>query len=96
MASPIDNGAGLQDENNNLTASTERPLANVVGARMGAPIDINSHVAIEENLHAEPENGIHGGTRSAAGDTHNVEENGISLRMIFKMLHAQQEAIAQL
>lgn len=95
MASPIDNGAGLQDENN-LTPSTERPLVNTVGARIGAPIDINSHVAIEANLHAEPENSIHGGTRSAARDTQNIEENGVNLRMIFEMLQAQQAAIAQL
>ncbi|XP_070047515.1 uncharacterized protein [Nicotiana tomentosiformis] len=94
MALPIDNEAGLQDENNNFTPSTERPLVNAVGARIGVPIDINSHVAIEANIHSEPENSIHGGTRSAAGNTHNIEEN--ALRMIFEMLQPQQVAIAQL
>ena len=89
MALPIDNEVGLQDENNNLTPKTERPLVNAVGARIEVPIDINSHVAIEANLHSEPENSIHGGTQSAARDTHNVEENGVSLRMIFEMLQAQ-------
>ncbi|XP_016510463.1 E3 ubiquitin-protein ligase RGLG1-like [Nicotiana tabacum] len=54
MASPIDNKAGLQDENNNLTPSTERPLVNAVGARIEVLIDINLHVAIEKAV--DPQN----------------------------------------
>ncbi|XP_070046994.1 uncharacterized protein [Nicotiana tomentosiformis] len=81
MALPIDNEAGLQDENNSLAPGGERPLINTVGAQVEVPLDVNSHAAIEAGQRFEPKNSIHGGTRSAARDTHNVEENGVSLRV---------------
>ncbi|XP_070046049.1 uncharacterized protein [Nicotiana tomentosiformis] len=103
MALPIDNEAGLQDETNNLITRSERPLNDIdearvelPGIRAEVPLDVNSHVALEANQHSEPEKSIQGGTRYVARDTHNVEEIGVSLRMIFEMLQAQQVAIAQL
>jgi len=96
MGLPIDNEAGLQDENNNLTTGDERPLVDPVGTRVADPIDVNSHVAIEAKQRSDPENSIHGGTRPAVQNTQNVGEDGISLCMIFEMLQAQQVVIAQL
>ena len=94
MALPINNEAGLQDKNNNLATRGERPPVDPVGSRAVDPIDVNSHVDIETNQRSDPENSIHGGTRSAVRNTQNVGEDGISLRMIFEMLQAQQVAIA--
>ncbi|XP_070032231.1 uncharacterized protein [Nicotiana tomentosiformis] len=87
---------GHHGKNNNLVSSNEVPLVDPNGVPAADPVNANSQVAININLPTDLENSVRGGPRSTAREAPKGEGDGVSLRLIFEMLQAQQAAIVQL
>lgn len=92
----IDNDLSHHDENENIAPGNVVPLVGLDGVPAVDLINVSSYVAVNRNLVVDPESSVRGGTRSAAHNAHGGEVAGISLRVIFVILQAQQAAIAQL
>lgn len=93
----IDNDLGFHGENDNVASPGNEVLpVDLKGAPVADPIDVSSHVALNANLGIDPENSVRRDVRSAGQNAQGGKEGGISLRIIFEMLQAQQAIIAQL
>ncbi|XP_070050609.1 uncharacterized protein [Nicotiana tomentosiformis] len=90
------NDFGHHDENDNIAPGNDVPPVGLDRVPAVGPIDASSHAAINANLAVDLESNIRRDVRSTAQSTHGGEEGGISLRVIFEMLQAQQATIAQL
>lgn len=90
-------GLEFHGENDNIISpGAEVPQANLRGAQVASPVDINSHIALNEDLGMVPEGSVHREGQSGGQGTQGRGNGGVSLQVIFKMLQAQHADIAQL
>lgn len=91
-----DNDLGFYEKNDNIAApGIEAPQADLEGAPIANPVDVSSHVALNANLGVDPEGSVRREVRSGGRGMQGGEDGGVSLQLIFEILHAQQAAIAQ-
>ncbi|XP_070001875.1 uncharacterized protein [Nicotiana sylvestris] len=92
-----DDSLGFHGENNNVVASRAGvPPINLGKVPNIEPVDVSSHIDLNEDLGADPEGSVRREVRSGYKGMQGIGDGGISLQVIFEMLQDQQIAIAQL
>jgi len=86
----VDNNFGHDEENENIAPRNDVPPVDLDGFPAVDPINVSSHVAVNANLAIDTESSVCRDVQLAAQSAQCGEEGGISLRVIFEMLHAQQ------